>query len=268
MSNQTIKDVEMFWDEFSDEYSSYDSGSNVLFLSLANMLKIDKRDSILEVGAGTGFLYNHILNYKKQTAKYVATDISDKMIHIMSKRLKLQYIENQVNNYENFNLTIQKANAEQLPFEQESFDCLIGNLCLHITPDPVKMLSESYRVLQKGGVAGFSVWGDDKGLYYYTLIPTVLKEMGQFVQQGRSYFHLNDRESLIKMMESSGFTNIICWNQFTPFHYITEEEMKKVLGTYYSEEITKKVIEKFNEQIKINKKPFGLDALMIIGTKQ
>lgn len=63
------------------------------------------------------------------------------------------------------------------------------------------MLAEASRVLQKGGVAGFSVWGDDKGLYYYTLIPTVLKEMGKFTQEGRSYFHLNNREKLIEMME-------------------------------------------------------------------
>lgn len=28
----------------------------------------------------------------------------------------------------------------------------------------------------------------------------------------RSNFHLNDREKLIKMFESEGFSNVLCWD--------------------------------------------------------
>lgn len=44
--------------------------------------------------------------------------------------------------------------------------------------------------------------------------------------------------------------------------------MKDVLKNYYSEEINNKIIEMFNEHIHEKKMPFGLDALMIIGTKK
>lgn len=101
-----IKKIEEFWDDFSDDYSKYDSGSNLLYLALINMLRIEKRDHILEVGAGTGFLYHHTLNSKKETAKYVATDISEKMLSIMCKRLKIESNVKEVITSEKYNLTI------------------------------------------------------------------------------------------------------------------------------------------------------------------
>ena len=44
------------------------------------MLKVEKRNKILEVGAGAGFLYHHTFNRLKPSATYTATDISDKML--------------------------------------------------------------------------------------------------------------------------------------------------------------------------------------------
>ncbi len=40
------------------------------------------------------------------------------------------------------------------------------------------MLKEAHRVVKKGGVVGFSVWGEREKSNFFTIIPSVLKEMG------------------------------------------------------------------------------------------
>jgi hypothetical protein len=37
------------------------------------------------------------------------------------------------------------------------------------------------------------------------------------VQSKRTNYHLNDKEKLIKMIEDSGFTNVLAWNTSVPF---------------------------------------------------
>jgi ubiquinone/menaquinone biosynthesis C-methylase UbiE len=43
------------------------------------------------------------------------------------------------------------VDAERLPFDDESFDCIFIQAAMHHMPEPVKMLSEVKRVLKKGG---------------------------------------------------------------------------------------------------------------------
>lgn len=50
------------------------------------------------------------------------------------------------------------ADAEKLPFEDNSVDAvLMGFLLLHL-PDPAKALAEAHRVLKPGGRVAYSVW--------------------------------------------------------------------------------------------------------------
>ncbi|KAL4479122.1 hypothetical protein ABPG72_008952 [Tetrahymena utriculariae] len=254
-----------------------DNGSSTFYLSLINMLKIQDRKSILEVGAGAGFLFNHTMNFKKHDAQYIATDLSEKMLQYILRRLKIEEPFKDGMVIDKYNLRIQKANGEELPFEDNTFDCYIANLCLQITTDPAKMLKESHRVLQKGGVAGFSVWGEKEKSSLFTIIPQVLTENGCTYPQIRSNFHLNDREKLIKMMEEAGFSQVICWNQFSPYHQ-SEERMMEYLNSpsnisvlqqagEKTEEIKKQLSKKLKSYLEEKKLPFGLDGLIIIGVK-
>ncbi|EAS06071.1 UbiE/COQ5 methyltransferase (macronuclear) [Tetrahymena thermophila SB210] len=277
MATKSITEIEAYWDDFSSQYINMDNGSSLFYLSLINMLKIQDRKSILEVGAGAGFLFNHTMNFKKHGAQYIATDLSEKMLQYILRRLQIEEPFKDGMLIDKYNLRIQKANGEELPFEDNTFDCYIANLCLQITTDPVKMLKESHRVLQKGGVAGFSVWGDKEKSQLFTIIPQTLTENGCTYPQIRSNFHLNDREKLIKMVEDAGFTQVICWNQFSPYHQ-TEQGMMDFLNSpsnitvlqqagEKAEEIKSKLQQKIKSYLEQNKLPFGLDGLLIIGVK-
>lgn len=130
MSIKSVPEIEAYWDSFSDNYITQDNGTNVFYLSLLNLLRVENRSSILEVGAGAGFLYQHTMNLKKPEAKYTATDLSEKMLSLMLKRLHIDAPFKDTLHVNKYNLTIEKANGEQLPYANETFDCYIANLCL------------------------------------------------------------------------------------------------------------------------------------------
>ncbi|KAL4462371.1 hypothetical protein ABPG72_021916 [Tetrahymena utriculariae] len=243
IAGKTIDEVQAFWDSYSEEYTSYDCGSSVFYLSLLNMLKIEKLKAILEAGAGAGFLYQHTLNRKSTQAKYTATDLSEKILYQMFKRLKIED--------EFMNDHYQSCRDE--------------------------MLKESYRVLEKGGVAGFTVWRLEQK-YVWTIIPDILSELGTAKPDSRSHFHLGDKNQLIKMMEDTGYTNVISWTQVSPYSYTCDEDILKFLELSFNvsilelagerkEEIKLKVIERFKEYMYVKKQAIGHCGLLVIGTK-
>jgi ubiquinone/menaquinone biosynthesis C-methylase UbiE len=102
-------------------------------------------DRSLEIGAGTGYFSLHMLK-AGIVREAVATDISPGMIEVLDQ------------NAARLGLTVESlvADAERLPFEDESFDLVLGHAVLHHIPDLAKAFSEFHRVLRPGGVILFA----------------------------------------------------------------------------------------------------------------
>lgn len=94
----------------------------------------------LEIGAGTGFF---TLNLKLAGIidEGTVTDISPGMVEVAKR------------NAEQLGFTIegQAADAEELPFEDDTFDVVIGHAVIHHIPDVEKAFREMIRVLKPGG---------------------------------------------------------------------------------------------------------------------
>jgi ubiquinone/menaquinone biosynthesis C-methylase UbiE len=107
----------------------------------------------LEIGSGTGyFSLNLLLSGAIQTA--TCTDISPGMLSALrtnAGRLGLD-------------VTTVQTDAERLPFDDESFDLVLGHAVLHHIPDLDRAASEFLRVLRPGGTVAFcgepSAYGD------------------------------------------------------------------------------------------------------------
>ena len=100
----------------------------------------DRFEQILEVGAGTGYF---TLNLLRQgiAARATAIDISPGMLDALrasAERLGLA-------------VETAPADAEHLPFGDESFDLVLGHAVLHHIPDLRRALDECARVLKPGG---------------------------------------------------------------------------------------------------------------------
>jgi ubiquinone/menaquinone biosynthesis C-methylase UbiE len=94
----------------------------------------------LEIGAGTGYFSLNLLQ-AGVVREATCTDISPGMV----RRLAV--------NAERLGLEVRaaRADAESLPFADESFDLVLGHAVLHHLPDPPRAFGEFHRLLRPGG---------------------------------------------------------------------------------------------------------------------
>ena len=94
----------------------------------------------LEIGAGTGYFTLNLLRLGL-VRDAVATDISPGMLTTLAESA------------ERLRLPVETAvcDSEELPFEDESFDLVMGHAVLHHLPDLDASFAEFWRVLRPGG---------------------------------------------------------------------------------------------------------------------
>jgi SAM-dependent methyltransferase len=97
-------------------------------------------DRSLEIGAGTGYFSLNLLR-SGIVSRATCTDISPGMLATLAA------------NAERLGLQVQtaRADAESLPFADESFDLVLGHAVLHHLPNLRRAFAEFHRVLRPGG---------------------------------------------------------------------------------------------------------------------
>lgn len=98
---------------------------------MVKRINIPKHASILDIGCGTGILYE-ILKEEKLECKYVGIDLSESMIEVGKKRYP--------------GIDLQVMDSENLDFKDKSFDIVFMRSVLHHLPHPVKAIQEMSRV--------------------------------------------------------------------------------------------------------------------------
>lgn len=98
----------------------------------------------LEIGAGTGYFSLNLLQLGA-IERATATDISPGMLDSLSASARRIGVE----------VATARAEAEELPFEDESFDLVCGHAILHHIPRLDRAFGEFFRVLRPGGTVAF-----------------------------------------------------------------------------------------------------------------
>jgi len=180
---------------------------------LIEMLNIQKNDKIIDIGSGTGDLINLIL--KKITPNNIySVDLNEQMLSYAIKKFK------------NKNIKFIKANAEKLPFKDNTFDKYIISFCLRNVTDINKALLESYRILKPGGVfyclefstPETSIINKVYNGYKKNIIPWIGEKI---TQNRRAYKYLEEsitlfpnQKELIKNLKKVGFFETKYTNMF------------------------------------------------------
>jgi ubiquinone/menaquinone biosynthesis C-methylase UbiE len=97
-----------------------------------------KQRRVLEVGCGVG---TDLLQFARAGASVHGVDLSSRSVGLARQRLELYGYEGEV----------READAEALPFRDETFDLVYSWGVIHHTPDPPQAVREIYRVLKPGG---------------------------------------------------------------------------------------------------------------------
>lgn len=105
---------------------------------LCKEVKQTKPKTLLEIGVGTGLL----LDKYPIEAQITGIDISEAMLEVARKR---------VQSLKHPNITLTLGNGETLPYEDNSFDCVVLPYVLSVTPDPAILVAEARRVCKDEG---------------------------------------------------------------------------------------------------------------------
>ncbi|HSR50433.1 MAG TPA: class I SAM-dependent methyltransferase [Acidobacteriota bacterium] len=156
---------------------------------LLDEVKVGSGDRVLDVGTGPGLV---AAAAAERGASAVGTDFSEAML-ATARRLH-PHIE------------FQRAPAESLPFDDGSFDAVVGNFVLHHSGAPDEVLHHACRVLRPGGRAAFTVWADLSKLEAFGLFFAAVEEHAGSAQLPHGpLFGVTDFNVFHQMLGHAGF---------------------------------------------------------------
>ena len=103
----------------------------------------DAAYKVLDVAGGTGDIAFRIVEASNRLAHATVLDINGSMLGVGAERAEKKKLSD--------NLTFVEANAEELPFEPNSFDAYTIAFGIRNVPHIDVALKEAYRVLKRGG---------------------------------------------------------------------------------------------------------------------
>lgn len=177
---------------------------------------VRKGQKVLDLAGGTGDFTAKFSRLVGQSGEVVLADINDSMLQVEREKLRNLGVVDNVNYVQ--------ANAEALPFPDNTFDCVIISFGLRNVTDKDKALRSMYRVLKPGGrllVLEFSKPILDplsKAYNFYSF--NILPKIGEMVvNDGESYRYLAEsirmhpaQEPLKEMMLQAGFEEVSYYN--------------------------------------------------------
>jgi len=108
------------------------------------------------------------------------------------------------------NLTFRQADAEDLPFAEESFDVVLCNHGLVHTADRIKALREMWRVLKRDGLLALSVWSTPDRALTIGIVAKTIRECypAAIVPGAPMWFDFGPEGVLQKALSDAGFHEI------------------------------------------------------------
>jgi ubiquinone/menaquinone biosynthesis C-methylase UbiE len=154
-ANRLKREVQDYWEEepCNTRYSSawhrlqfFQELERARYTAEPNILKLAEFETargrrVLEIGVGAGVDF---CGWVRHGARAVGVDLTDRGLSLTREYLKLEGHDPSCS-------SLLRADAEHLPFKNESFDIVYAYGVLHHTPDTLSAFREAFRVLRRGG---------------------------------------------------------------------------------------------------------------------
>ncbi len=144
MTNQNQPD----WDKLAEKFDLFLPHIAPVGEALLTALEVNPGDKIIDLASGTG---EPALSLAKRNphAQVIGTDAAAGMVRAAQNKLKAAHLDN---------LEFTCMAAEQLEFDDASFDKAICRFGLMLFEDPLQGAKEMFRVLKPGGQFALAVW--------------------------------------------------------------------------------------------------------------
>jgi ubiquinone/menaquinone biosynthesis C-methylase UbiE len=183
---------------------------------LCEALDLRADQSVLDVAAGNG---NVSLAAARRWCDVVATDYVPGLLDRARERALA----------ERLSIAFQEADAEALPFADESFDVVVSTFGVMFTPDQDRAAAELLRVCKSGGKIGLANWTPDG------FIGQLFKTIGKYMPPPagvRSPALWGKRERLDEMFGQKA-ASIQATQKHYVFRYRSPEHWLDVFRTFY-----------------------------------
>lgn len=156
---------------------------------------------VLEIAAGTGIVSRQLLETLPAEASLTVTDLNAPMLeYARSKSIA-----------RGRDVEWRQADAQQLPFPDESFDTVVCQFGVMFFPDKRKGLIEFNRVLEKGGALIFSVWDSFDTNPVQAIAHSTI---GTFFEEDPPDFYkvpcgMGNRVEAVHLTEDAGFKDVV-----------------------------------------------------------
>jgi ubiquinone/menaquinone biosynthesis C-methylase UbiE len=179
---------------------------------MLDMVAIAPGERVLDVACGTGLISFRMAAAVGERGAVVGTDISGEMIEAARRAAE----------HDLGNVGFERADAEDLPFADATFDAAVCGLGLMYGPDPITALGEMRRTVRPGGRAAAAVWGARRNCGWARILPIMDARVAS--EACPMFFQLGTKDMLARSFAAAGFAEIRLERLATTLHYASPED--------------------------------------------
>jgi SAM-dependent methyltransferase len=178
-----------------------EDGGRAVSRCLVELAGIGPGDAVLDVAAGYGEPGLTAARTVAPGGRVVCTDISSEMLAFGRERAAAEELDN---------LELVECDAEELVFEEASFDAVLSRQGLQFLPDVPGVLARLHGFLKPHGRLAAVVWGPPQAVQFAAPVPLIRAEL-QLPPPPAGIpgpFALADAGQLAALVEAAGFTDV------------------------------------------------------------
>ena len=178
-----------------------ENGGGAVSRTLIELARIGPGDAVLDVAAGYGEPGLTAARTVAPGGRVVCTDISAEMLAVGRERAAAEGLDN---------LQFVERDAEELRFEEATFDAVLSRQGLQFLPDVPGVLTRLHAFLKPHGRLAAAVWGPPGTVQFAAPVPVIRAEL-QLPPPPAGIpgpFALADAAQLAELVEAAGFTDV------------------------------------------------------------
>lgn len=183
---------------------------------------------VLELGCGTGNMWQDAARWLPEDATLILTDFSEGMLE--TAKVNVPVLPN---------ISFRQVDIQQIPYEDSSFDLVIANMMLYHVPDLHKGLSEVARVLKPDGrficatvgQHGVSWWLENAlGMEESKWYPFSLQNGADILSHHFAKVEMDQREDGLRVTNVEDLVDyVLSMASFSGFKQWSRDELRRLL---------------------------------------